>query len=523
MVSDQHATGQGSSFRRRLILIFSGFTLCITVAFTVINLYTTVQATKARAAEKAQLLATHLAATARLPLFADDRITLQQLAKELAANGDVAAVTITDHRGVVLATAGNPAAAEVGDAFTHELPVQLQKNAQGAEQALGFSPTEHAPLGTVKVTMDRDVLRTVINRQIASACFTALLVWFAFTQLSVLIVRWINRALAPLIDGLRTIQSGDFSVRVAASRHQELMAATTAVNELAAGLQRRDEENRRLQQELLDAMKHEVREERRQLMAKLIQTNRMTSLGLLVSSMAHEMNTPNAAIRLASQQMARVWDDAVPLLDRVAGEEGDFSLGGLEYSLARKEVGKGLEIIRRSSERINQVINDLRDYSLGEQQPLTERISLNQVVTDALAIVMAHGKQGQVRIDRELHPDLPAVVGNRYHLGQVLTNLMLNGIQATPKGQPGRLVVATDYDPARKVVTLSVQDHGEGIDDAIRNHVREPFFSTRIDAGGSGLGLYIADYIVANHRGTMEFDSAPGAGTTVTVSLPAEY
>ena len=83
-------------------------------------------------------------------------------------------------------------------------------------------------------------------------------------------------------------------------------------------------ENRTLQEELVKAMRLEVQEERRKIMAKLIQTNRMTSLGLLISSIAHNINTPNGAIKLAAQHLASSWKDALPILEQVTKEEGDL-------------------------------------------------------------------------------------------------------------------------------------------------------------------------------------------------------
>jgi signal transduction histidine kinase len=71
------------------------------------------------------------------------------------------------------------------------------------------------------------------------------------------------------------------------------------------------------------------------------------------------------------------------------------------------------------------------------------------------------------------------------------------------------------------MVVVTVHDNGEGISDDIRDHLLEPFFTTRIDSGGSGLGLYIADFIITNHGGSLTFDSQPDTGTTFTVSIPA--
>ena len=167
------------------------------------------------------------------------------------------------------------------------------------------------------------------------------------------------------MQGVEKITQGDYSIRIPTESDDEPEQAAMAINDLAATLQDRERENRRLQAELLNAMKVEVQEERKLLMAKLIQTNRMTSLGLLVSSMAHEINNPNGAIRLAAQYMNKAWKDTLPVLKGIAREEGDFSIGGIPLSMAGEEIARSGENIIRNTERIETVIKNLRAYSLG--------------------------------------------------------------------------------------------------------------------------------------------------------------
>ncbi|HSR37046.1 MAG TPA: hypothetical protein VLL73_07660, partial [Desulfurivibrionaceae bacterium] len=280
MPSANQQIGPRTSFRRRMFLLLGGLTICVAASFTAINLYTDIKYTRDHSAEKARLLATHLAASARLPLFADDRTTLQRLATEIAGTPDVHTAIIVNPFGQVLASAGEPLHA-MQDGIKHQALITAPKGSLGAEEALGLGESDTPPLGSAWIIMDDEKIRQGINRQIASAVGVALSFSLLFVYLSALIVRWVGRAMAPLQEGISAIQGGDFGVRIPTSPYQELASATAKVNDLAASLQQRDEEIRHLHQELLDAMKLEVREERRQVMAKLIQTNRMTSLGLL--------------------------------------------------------------------------------------------------------------------------------------------------------------------------------------------------------------------------------------------------
>ena len=268
------------------------------------------------------------------------------------------------------------------------------------------------------------------------------------------------------------------------------------------------------------AMRLEMREERQKMMAQMIQTNRMTSLGLMVVGMAHEINTPNAAIKLAGQQVTTIWRDLIPILDRVADEEGNFILGGVEYRLLRDEIRKAADVIVRSAEKIDQVVKDLRNYNLGHRSGMIDLVNVTQVVMDALELVRAQGSYGKIQIIPDLARDLPPVRGNRYQLEQVITNLLLNGMQAISEEHSGSVSVRTGLDPTTGDIIMAVRDEGNGISPELLPFLLEPFFTTRIEQGGSGLGLYISNYIVTEHGGRLIFESAPGKGTDVTVALP---
>jgi signal transduction histidine kinase len=245
----------------------------------------------------------------------------------------------------------------------------------------------------------------------------------------------------------------------------------------------------------------------------------MTSLGLLISSIAHNINTPNGAIKLAAQHLAGSWDNALQILEQVTKEEGDFTLGGLPFGVAKGEIKGANDSILNNAERVERVIEDLRAYNLGERNELKRGVSVNQVVKEALTIIRAHGRQGEISITPALASNLPDITANHCQLEQVAVNLLLNAMQAMPNNK-GSVTVRTEYCVEENVVRIIVTDHGEGIPPEVRKHLFEAFFSTRIDKGGSGLGLYISNFIVSEHKGRLTVDSELGVGTVATVQLP---
>jgi len=119
----------------------------------------------------------------------------------------------------------------------------------------------------------------------------------------------------------------------------------------------------------------------------------------------------------------------------------------------------------------------------------------------------------------EYASDLPRLKGNFQRFEQVIINLIQNACQALPDSQRG-ISVSTSYDEKKRSILISIQDEGMGIPPKALPHIMEPFFTTKRDSGGLGLGLSISSRIVKEHGGTLTFTSQPGKGTTAEIILP---
>jgi len=509
-----------ASFHSRLILIFTVFTGIISAAFTFVLLTGEIRNYQERSTEKAQLLASLLAGGATLPLYSENVNELARLATEMLATPHVAHITITNNDNRKLVDIVSPSFDSATPCFTSTTAVRAATSSPSAETALsGVTPQTITTLGSVTVSIDAGDRSETIRSSIIKIGGMAFLFWIAVVAACYPVLKRMTRSFDILTEGLENMTGGDFSTKIIIDMDDEAGRAARAVNRLAAALEDRENENRSLQEELVKAMRLEVQEERRTIMAKLIQTNRMTSLGLLISSIAHNINTPNGAIKLAAQHLASSWKNALPILEQVTKEEGDFTLGGLPFGQAKVEIGGASESILNNAERVERVIQDLRAYNLGERNELSPGVSVNRVVKEALTIIRAHGRQGEVSIKPAHASDLPDITANQCQLEQVVVNLLLNAMQAMP-GNRGAVTVRTEYSPEEDEVRIIVTDQGEGIPPEVMKHLFEAFFSTRIDKGGSGLGLYISNFIVSEHRGRLTVDSKQGVGTVATVHLP---
>lgn len=508
-----------SSFRFRLFAIFTSVTLLVTAIFVSYRVFSEIRLQRDQATAHLRMLAANLAERIPLPLFAEDKEALSRMTRDAVGIYGVYSVTVTKRNNVMLELR-QPRPLPDDKLISVTAPVFSNPLAVSPEDALtGRNERMGTRIGTVRLEMSAEKLQQNARRFVMSALVLSFLYWITVSLLCYLALRRVTRSFKTLMEGLETMRSGNLAVKVRVEDDDEAGRAAMAVNELGAALLEREAENRRLNAELLGAMQLEVREEKKWMMAKLIETNRMTSLGLLASSMAHEINNPNASIRLAGQYLARAWKDAMPLLQQTSLEEGDFALGGVPFSVARDKVNECNVVIERNTKRISQVVEDLRSYSLGKSNQLHPGVNVNSVINSAMTIIRSHVKHTETIISTDLDGNIPLITASYHQLEQVAINLMLNAVQAVPDGK-GKIVVKTLSDRERGEVSISVSDDGEGIKPEVREKLLEPFFSTRIEKNGSGLGLFVANFIVTAHNGRLVFDSTPGRGTTVTVHLP---
>jgi len=252
---------------------------------------------------------------------------------------------------------------------------------------------------------------------------------------------------------------------------------------------------------------------------QLIQADKMASLGVLVSGVAHEVNNPNAFVMNNMDLIEMVWTGAVPVLDRYLRQNGEFRLAGMDYSRIRERMPLLLTGIRDGARRIKLIVEELRGFARQEPDGIIESVNLNHVVDSAVTLLANMLKKSTDHFTFEPAAGLPPVQGSFRRLEQVVVNLLQNACQAlTSRKEPVR--TATSHDPATHSVTLIVQDGGAGISEDVLPRITDPFFTTKRDTGGTGLGLSISATIVHQHGGSLRFMSEPGAGTTVTVELP---
>ncbi len=264
-----------------------------------------------------------------------------------------------------------------------------------------------------------------------------------------------------------------------------------------------------------------MEEEAKIIQSKLIHANKMTSLGTLVSGVAHEINNPNTFIKSNAQLFSKIWKDVEPIIEKYGSQNKDCLLGGLPYPEVCKLAPDVIKGIDEGSIRIQHIVNNLRDFARPEKSNLNGDVNVNELVEAARSILSNQIKKYTDRFQLTSGNNIPLVKGSSQQIEQVIINLIMNSLQAL-KNKKCAVRVSTSYDNRSKFVVIKVKDEGVGMTKDTIERITEPFYTTKLETGGTGLGLSISYAIIKDHDGTLEFKSRQGKGTTVVVKLPAD-
>jgi PAS domain S-box-containing protein len=262
-----------------------------------------------------------------------------------------------------------------------------------------------------------------------------------------------------------------------------------------------------------------LEEESRLLQAKLIQANKMTSLGTLASGIAHEINNPNNFIMSNTQIIEQVWRDAVKRLADRRLEAGNFSLGGLGFDEVKELMPQLMQATLEGCRRIKLITDNLKEFSRPDDVGAYHRVSINQVLEFSFSMLDNEIKKCTDRFSFIPGERIPEFNGNSQQIEQVVMNLIQNALQALPD-RNCQVRVSTELDRPANMIVVKVRDEGVGMNPKMLDRITDPFFTTRQDRGGTGLGLYVSYSIIKKHHGALEFESQSGSGTTATVKLP---
>jgi two-component system NtrC family sensor kinase len=226
---------------------------------------------------------------------------------------------------------------------------------------------------------------------------------------------------------------------------------------------------------------------------QLIHAEKLTSLGQMSASIAHEINNPLAGVLVYTQLLSK----------KVAGD-----------TFKKEEALDYLSKMESEINRCSKIIRNLLDFAR-QKEPMLKPVDINQVIEQVLAMVSHQAQIQKIEVVRELSPSLPKVIADFDQLQQVFTNLTLNAIQAMSGG--GKLTLRSSVVDTE--VKIDVQDTGCGIPKENMSKLFTPFFTTKEKGKGVGLGLAVVHGIIERHKGRIKVQSEVGKGTTFSVYL----
>ena len=232
---------------------------------------------------------------------------------------------------------------------------------------------------------------------------------------------------------------------------------------------------------------------------QMMHAEKMASVGKMAAVVAHEINNPLSGI-LTYAKLIRRWLAA-----------GDIS------SKHREEAEQCLDLIAGESRRCGDLVKNLLTFS--RTAPMNPALTQVNTVVDRLVRLVQHElEMTGIQLELDLQPDLPQLSCDPAQIEQVLLALVMNAIEAMPRG--GNLWIRTRADAAQQTIEIEVRDDGSGIPPEILPHIFEPFLTTKESGKGVGLGLAISHSIVERHRGNIEVQSEVGRGTRFRITLP---
>ncbi len=310
--------------------------------------------------------------------------------------------------------------------------------------------------------------------------------------------RVVAKPIQALKSGTERLSQGELGYQIEVQSQDEVGDLANSFNSMSLQLRVANEEIVTWAKTLEDRVEQKTKELQRA-HDHVLHVEKMASLGKMAAVVAHEVNNPLSGI-LTYAKLLRKWVGT----GQTQGEKRD-------------EAMQCLELIAAESRRCGDLIKNL--LTLSRTAPMNvQSTDLNAVVDRSLLLVRHQLELGGVELQLNLAPDLPIVHCDPAQIEQVLLALIINAIDAMPRG--GTLWIETRLSSDKTEIRIEVRDDGAGIAPDVLPRIFEPFLTTKESGRGVGLGLAISRGIVERHNGRIEVESELGRGTTFTVILP---
>jgi two-component system NtrC family sensor kinase len=349
-------------------------------------------------------------------------------------------------------------------------------------------------VGMSLVDVDNDLKRNrlifIVFTLVAIVCVSAILALF--------INRLVTKPVKQLVNATKKVAVGNLDVKLSVKTNDEIGILEASFNYMIQDLKKANQEIQSWNIELEKKVEERTRK-LRMAWEQLIQSEKMASLGVLASSVAHEINNPMQGILTYIKLILKI-------------------ISGGEINQERlSEFKNYLNLMGDEIERCGDMVKNLLVFSRQSKLSIQEA-DVNSIIRNSLVLLENKVKLQNIEVVLELKEGIPGIYCDVKQIQQTLMALLINSIEAMPKG--GTIEITTQS-PDNKKVEITVTDTGEGISKENLKNIFDPFFTTKEASKSTGLGLFVAYGIIQEHKGTIEAKSEVGKGTTFHITLPA--
>jgi two-component system NtrC family sensor kinase len=354
-------------------------------------------------------------------------------------------------------------------------------------------PTERTVLGVLDVRMslekvDEAIAESQLQMIVVAVVLVLIVGGASFLFLSLTVLRPVRQ----LILGTNAVSSGDLEHEIPIRTKDEIGVLAHSFNAMTHSLQRAQKENRDWAMTLEERVRDKTTELQK-VHQQIMQIEKMASLGKLAATVAHELNNPLEGIltyaKLIGRRLKRIEQKAPEVQQTI----------------------EDIELIRRETERCGTIVKNLLLFSKKQVGDFA-LVPVRQIIEKSEQLVKHHFQISNVVFETVLPAEEMLLLCDENQIEQALVALFVNAVEAMPGG--GKLVVEVQQGAAKSDVRILVKDSGAGIVQEDLPHVFEPFYSTKKNGQGVGLGLSVVYGILERHGGRISIQSDPGKGTT---------
>ncbi len=243
---------------------------------------------------------------------------------------------------------------------------------------------------------------------------------------------------------------------------------------------------------------------------QLTQSQKLASLGLLLSSIAHETCNLNNCITFNTPILKEYLKELVSVIDNYIVKHEDFELLGIPYPEFRKDIFNILDNIEHAANRITETSSGLKDFVRMNTSEKQAWVEVKEVTRKAVLICRGEIRKTVRSLEVNIAEDIPSIFIDPAALEQILVNLLINAAQAADKKDSWLMITARQANSQRSHLIIEVSDNGCGVDEKIRGKIFEPFFTTKEEIKGRGLGLFVSKNLIEKLNGHISVESIAG-------------